>query len=150
MARITSPYLIADVDQAYLAYCKLPLIKSGATPKMGKRDFRKKHAVEHPLRTQEWPIREARGETHADLIQALLDSPLGPAIQQALGNLPEIKAAASIVNLRSKRETDSATNGMLWRLNVEGLLTEAVEASPGDYITKGAAQAVLTDHFGEM
>ena len=84
---------------------------------------------------------EARGDGQADIAQIVA------AVLVALGNEPE-----ATEDKRERREVpaDAARNAVLWRLNVEGLLAEALDASDEDYITQEAGRATLTLHFGEQ
>lgn len=84
---------------------------------------------------------EARGDGPADIAQIVA------AVLVALGNEPE-----ATEDKRERREVpaDAARNAVLWRLNVEGLLAEALDASDEDYITQEAGRATLTLHFGEQ
>ena len=84
-------------------------------------------------------IREAKGETPQDLAQI---------IAELQARIEALAAPAASGRTPRTRPTDAASNGVLWRLNVEGLLAEALDASDEDYITQDAGTTLLTATFG--
>lgn len=84
----------------------------------------------------------ATDETPLDITQIIAE-----AIAAALGNTPA-KAEPEAADERRTPPKDAARNAVLWRLNVEGLLSEALDASEGDYITQAAGTSTLTAKFG--
>lgn len=149
---LVSPFIHADVDKAFAAYCAMPHAKRADFKKPTKASFRKLHAKRHPIAVaQSAPVREAKGETQADLTQIIAEA-VANAVALATGT--KVESTPTPANATRKPMTapakDAATNRKLWRLNVEGLLADALAASDKPYITDEAAGATLTAAFGPL
>jgi hypothetical protein len=72
------------------------------------------------------------------------------AVMQALGKTAPASKSFRKRHTAAQRHEDGARNGLLWALNDEGLLSEALDASPGDYITQDAGLRVMETTFGPL
>lgn len=138
-----SPFLIDNIDEAYAAYCAMPHTKRQGYKKPTKATFKKLYA-ERRLELNADAVREAKGETLADLAQQIAE------LSAAVASLSGEDTTQAEFDTPRPRPIDAARNGVLWRLNVEGLLTEALDASEGDYIQQAAGVATLEAHFGPL
>lgn len=86
----------------------------------------------------------AAGVQGQALIQAIT------AFQANNGTTPTVAPTFRTRHTKDEQNKDAARNGLLWALNDEGLLAEALEASPGDYITQEAGLAIMTRTFGPL
>lgn len=137
-----SPFLIDNIDEAYAAYCAMPHTRRKGFKKPTKAKFKKLYA-ERRLELNADTVREAKGETLADLAQQIAE------LSAAVASLSSEDTTTEFDTPRP-RPIDAARNGVLWRLNVEGLLTEALDVSEGDYIQQAAGVATLEAHFGPL
>lgn len=163
MSRL-SPYAEDTLEDAYAAWCGLVVgMQKARNPKWRKPSF-KTWLKDHKARYEEYQaeieaderaetIREAKGETTPDVLQLLAEALGLTGDAQDEDDEPEAepeKPKRKTQTKPRKRPEDAARNSVLWRLNVEGLIEEALDASDGDYITQATGSAILTKHFGEL
>lgn len=147
MSRLTTPFAQPTIELAYTAYCAMPHMK-----REGARKPRKTTWInQNRERWEEYQqtIREAKGETDIDLLQALAETLADAGVDASLLTR-HIKTTTTTTKTRERREApeDAARNAKLWRLNVEGLLPEAIARADDDYITDELAGQILTEAFG--
>jgi hypothetical protein len=145
---LVSPFTLDSVDAAYAAYCAMPHMKRASAKKPTKAQFKKLYAAKRASIDAE-PIRVAKGETKGDLAQQIAEA-VAAALAAANGEPEPMEAPKPKIRKRNAPPKDAARNAVLWRLNVEGLLNEALDASPGTYITQAAGTATLTAAFGPL
>ena len=181
MSTLTSPFSIADVSKAYKAYKAMPCFRREDRTPMPFPAFRKQHKTRHAeLTAASAPVREAKGEGNGDLLhmlaelltQATTSATATAEPERTAENTPDILTALREQMSRANgggndgdegddggefgredREPDAARNAVLWRLNVEGLLPDALtraEAEGLDYITQTIGQTILTENFGPL
>lgn len=152
MARLTSPFLIADVQQSYTAYCNAPHAQRGDFVKPTKAQYKKIHAIKHPK-----AVAKYGAATESTPVDTAVFSPdvaaIVAAVLTAVGKTPTEAPQAATEAYKARtapedRPADAARNQVLWALNTEGLLGEALEASDKPYITQDAGTSVLTATFG--
>lgn len=106
-------------------------------------------------------VSRAKGEDKGDLIQALAEALRERGIEIDAAQLQddlrddEIEQAEDDEDYEEPREAagDEARNGVMWRLNKEGLLNNALalaEEAGLDYITQEIGLEVLSSTFGPL
>lgn len=141
MSTLISPFAIDNIDEAYTAYCAMPFLKRKDRKKPTKAQFKKLY-TQRRIERNGAAVAEAKGDAPADLMQAFAEW----LAAQGKGEAIHTEARKPI----KTAPKDAARNGVLWRLNVEGLLSEALAASDESYITQKAGQDTLTAAFGPL
>lgn len=159
--RLTSPFIHSNVDVAFAAYCAMPFAGRADFKKPTKAAFRKLHAKKHPEAVAK---SKAAPAPKAATAQVVVEAPrlvnvngTYYSIDDATGILTPVtqitdtQPAVGNYRERTAREdipADAARNSVLWALNTEGLLTDAIERSEGGCITQAIGTALLSETFG--
>lgn len=148
-----SPYAAATLEEAYAIWCDriFPMHKSAGRIKR-KPSFAawcKTHTAKFKaFHTNHGAAAagKARGKAAPDLLQQLAE-----ALSALQAKEAEAEPEASD-EYDEKREVpaDAARNGVLWVLNSQGLMAEALERAEGDYITQDEGTSLLTERFGPL
>lgn len=152
---LISPFLIEDVKESLAAYCAMPHAQREGFKKPTLAKFRKMHAERHQQAVANAQIVvQAKQETPGDLAQ-IVATAVANALAVAMGGEPQTAATPVATPTRkpvakNAIPQDAASNRKLWRLNVEGLLAEALAQSDEQYVTEEAASATLTAAFGPL
>jgi hypothetical protein len=138
---------MADVTQAYTAYCAMPHMKREGAKKPTKAAFKKLWTARR-IEANGSDVAAAKGDAPADLAQIIATAVAAALAAQESGG--DTAAPASKRKPMTAAPKDAARNGVLWRLNVEGLLDAALAASGGKYITQEGGTSTLTEAFGPL
>ena len=159
--RLVSPFSLPTEAEAYDAYCAMPHMKKEGAKKPTRKAFAKLYKERHAEHARNGEVSRAKGDDRATLIQQIAEA-MASGDAEAIAELlaggtdaTDEAEAADDGEYLEPRDTpeDAASNGVLWRLNKEGLLHEALEDAGEaelDYISQEIGQAVLTRGFGPL
>lgn len=163
MARsLPSPYVMENVDEAFAAFKLMPHCKVEGYKMPTKAQFRKTHAVKHPIAVAK--LGKSKTTNTADPLAAYKAAGItDPAVLAIISAFQGLKTE----HLKTEQAEDqeyptpltteeireqypnAARNAVLWRLNVEGFLV--LDPSGGNApIEQGESTAHLTAKFGPI
>jgi hypothetical protein len=152
-----SPYAAATLEDAYELWVERIFPMHKAAGRIGRKPTFKTWCKTHADKFEEFHTNygaqtaaNTRGKAKPDLFALLAE-----ALAERLGVTSEDVTAEETAEpneYQERREApaDCARNGVLWVLNAQGLLAEALERAEGDYITQDEGTALLTETFGPL
>ena len=155
-----SPYAAATLEDAYGIWCDRIFPMHKGAGRMKRKPSFKTWCKTHTDKFNEFHTNHnaaaaasVRGKTGPDLVQALAEFLAERGYDVPKGMIEDDLADDAVYAEPRETPSDAARNAVLWRLNKDGLLAEAINRAADadlDYVTQEIGSALLTETFGPL